>query len=179
MDLITREGGYWVVLHSLSQNIGDGLEENNTSMSTTTFNIAKISKQHPTMIGRFLLYLSICLQQLPLDFDASQLHLSSSVASRMDKYLATVQTLIISDDELVCSIEGLECLVLQGMLHINGGNLRRGWLSFRRALNIGQLMGIHRESSVVPGGRVMWQQIVQADRYLVCRSSFLLCTNSC
>ncbi len=87
----------------------------------------------------------------------------------MDKFLSTVQTLITSDDELVSTMEGLECLVLQGVYYINAGSPRRAWLTFRRALNIGQLMGIHRKetSTSIPGGRKMFHQIIQADRYLV------------
>jgi uncharacterized protein YecA (UPF0149 family) len=49
---------------------------------------------------------------------------------------------------------------------MNGGNPRRAWLSFRRALNIAQLMGLNKKSTSVLGGREMWFQIVQADRYL-------------
>jgi hypothetical protein len=35
---------------------------------------------------------------------------------------------------------------LQGVYHLNAGNLRRSWLCFRRATNIAQLMGLHRPS---------------------------------
>ena len=132
----------------------------------STFDLADISRQHPTMIARALLYISVCLQQLPPTFDTNLLHFPMSVESRIDRYISTVQTLITSDDELVSMIEGIECLILQGIFHINGGNPRRAWLSFRRALNIGQLMGLHRKNTSIPGGREMWFHIVQADRYL-------------
>lgn len=85
----------------------------------------------------------------------------------MNKIMSTVQALITSHDELVSTVDGLECLILQGILHNNGGNPRRAWLSYRRAMNIGQLMGIQRRGDTISGGRGMWYQIVQADRYLV------------
>jgi hypothetical protein len=105
---------------------------------------------------------------LPLSFSTTELQLYPSVEARLDKYLSTVQALITSDDELVSTIDGLECLILQGLFHLNAGNPRRAWLTFRRALNICQLMGIHKKNgSSIPGGEKMWYQIVQADRYLV------------
>jgi hypothetical protein len=110
------------------------------------------------------------LQQLPRGFDAGRLHMGS-LEARMDKYMSTVQSLITADDELLSSMEGLEILLLIGVYHINGGNPRRAWLTYRRALSIGQILGIHRSnetnSATNPGGRAMWHQIVQGDRYLV------------
>ncbi|KAE9375539.1 hypothetical protein N431DRAFT_333623 [Stipitochalara longipes BDJ] len=69
---------------------------------------------------------------------------------------------------MISTPEGLECLVLQGLFHINAGNPRRAWLTLRRAINLGQLMGIHRKkgAAAIRGGRQMWFQAVQADRYL-------------
>ena len=128
--------------------------------------MSEISKQHPTVIGRTLLYIAVCSQQLPHSFDTSLLKFPTSVESRIDRYISTVKTLITSDDELVSTVEGLECLVLQGIFQINGGNPRRAWLTFRRALNVAQLMGLHKRDTAIPGGRETWFQIVQADRYL-------------
>jgi hypothetical protein len=136
-------------------------------MVSSTFNLAEISKKHPTIIARTILYLAVCLQQLDDDFDSTQLHLLPSIEARMDRYLTTVQALVTSDDEMVSTMEGLECLMLQGIFHINAGNPRRAWLTFRRALNTGQLMGIHRPDTEIPNGRTMWHQVVQGDRYLV------------
>lgn len=40
------------------------------------------------------------------------------------------------DDELIGSIEGIECLLLSCIYHINGARPRSGWLSMRRAMNL-------------------------------------------
>jgi hypothetical protein len=141
--------------------------DNDPSVIPPIFHLAEISKKHPAIIARTILYLAVCLQQLNPGFDTKQLHLMPSVEARVERYLTTVSGLITSDDELVSTMEGLECLILQGVYHINAGNPRRAWLTFRRALNIGQLMGIHRRSTEIPDGREMWFQIVQTDRYLV------------
>ena len=156
-------------MHALSSHAASVFEETNDSVISSPFNLAEVSKRHPTIIARTILYIAVCLQQLDPEFDASQLRIYPSIEGRMDTFLSTVQTLITSDDELVSTMEGLECLVLQGVYYINAGSPRRAWLTFRRALNIGQLMGIHRKetSTSIPGGREMFHQITQADRYLV------------
>jgi hypothetical protein len=71
-------------------------------------------------------------------------------------------------DELLLYLTWLECLLLQGIFHTNGGNPKRAWLSFRRAGNIGHLMGIDKIGNTIPGGSERWYQIVQEDHYLVC-----------
>jgi len=119
------------------------------------------------------MYIAACLQQLPSTFDPSRLHMGS-LDTRMDKYMSMVQSLITADDELVSNMDGLECLILMGICHINAGNPRRAWLTFRRALNTGQLLGIHRPNETIPGGRPMWHQIVRADRYLVIEQPYSL-----
>ncbi|KAH6704250.1 hypothetical protein BKA61DRAFT_493369 [Leptodontidium sp. MPI-SDFR-AT-0119] len=65
-------------------------------------------------------------------------------------------------------MEGLECLVLQGIYHLNAGSPRRAWLIFRRALSIGQLMGLQKRSAsaISPNARNMWHLIVRGDRYV-------------
>jgi len=78
-----------------------------------------------------------------------------------------VQAHVTSNDELVSSVDGLECLILQAVFHVNAGNPRRAWLSFRRALNIAQMIGIHRSTSTIEGGKNLWNQILHGDRYLV------------
>ena len=65
----------------------------------------------------------------------------------MEKCVTAVSNLVTSDDELIGTVEGLECLILNGGFQINVGNMRRAWLNFRRALNIAQLMGLHRSSA--------------------------------
>lgn len=161
-DLIRTASSSWLLLHAFNNQ---KVEE----VSATTFNIQEISKRHPTSIARSILFIAVCVQQLDPSFDTSRLHLLPTVDARIDKYMTTVQSLVTSDDEMVSTTEGLECLILQGLYHINAGNPRRAWLTLRRALNLGQLMGIHRKKgSTIPGGRQMWFQAVQADRYLVC-----------
>ncbi|KAK9326756.1 hypothetical protein V1520DRAFT_316116 [Lipomyces starkeyi] len=125
-----------------------------------------ISKASATSIARSLLYIASCLQQLDPEFDTSQLKLSPSVDTRMERYVSAVQHLVTCDEELVSSVEGLDCLILQCSYRSNAGNPRRAWLTLRKAMNIAQLRGLHLPSCTIPGGRQIWAHIIQGDRYL-------------
>lgn len=115
------------------------------------------------------MYIAVCLQQLDPDFDHSKLNIHPSPRARLERILSVVSTLVLADDELVTSVEGIECLILQGMYSINDGTPRRAWLVFRRALNLSQLMGLKRQTSAEGvKGRRLWLQLIQGDRYLVC-----------
>jgi hypothetical protein len=93
----------------------------------------------------------------------------------MQRFLDTACRLLTSNDELIESLEGLECLILEGVFCINSGNLRRAWRVFRRAISVAQLMGLHRgdytdlnilDSSTMASPSFMWHRIVSQDRYL-------------
>lgn len=169
-NLINERSSSWLLINAL-------VAQGDVSVNESTFNVAEVAMRHPTSIARTLLYLAVCLQQLDPDFDSNQLHLYPTPEARMERYITTVQALVTSDDEMVSTMDGLECLSLLGLYQINAGNPRRAWLTFRRALNISQLMGLQtKKGASIPGGKEMWHQIIQADRYLVsathCRKSF-------
>ncbi len=132
---------------------------------------------HPAALARRLLGLSICMQQLPPNFDFQQLQLKASVPRTMVNIIAVVHDLVASNDDIVATAEGLQCLILQGIWHSNAGNLRKAWLSYRRALSFAQLIGIDRGNSQalrfvdaeVPqriSAEHLWYRIVACDRSL-------------
>ncbi|KAB5539250.1 hypothetical protein GE09DRAFT_1176186 [Coniochaeta sp. 2T2.1] len=102
---------------------------------------------HPTVLARRLVQLAICMQQLAPSFNRGELHLKHSLAKTMARITSTVQALVTSNDEVIGTAEGLQTLALQGIWHSNAGNLRKAWLSNRKALSLAQLMGIDRPSS--------------------------------
>jgi hypothetical protein len=98
-----------------------------------------------------------------------------SAKDLVEKYTSTVASLVTSDDELTASIEGLECLALLGKIYSNSCKPRRAWLTFRRAMNMAEIIGLHRNSarSTVGSDGIstsrktsVWWQIYQADRLL-------------
>jgi hypothetical protein len=160
MDLIYNASSFWLSFHAFSLQGSEGVIPGK-------FDVVDISKGSITSIACTLLYISSCLLQLHPDFDTARLKLYPSVESRMERYVSTVQALVTSDEELVSSIEGIDCLILQCSYHGNAGNPRRAWLTVRRAMNIAQLMGLHLPSCTIPGGKETWANLVQGDRYLV------------
>lgn len=147
---------------------------------------------HPALVAKRMLQLAICLQHLGPEFPASiQRTLSRPVTlagavTAAGRIVAAAASFVTNDDELVGSLEGLECLILQGFYHANAGNLRKVWLAFRRGLSLGQLMGIDRpvsssssslrSANTVSAGdrrrgtttspRHLWYRAVFCDRYL-------------
>lgn len=139
-----------------------------------TLSLDSLATSHPTVIGKALIGLAISLQQLPNDFDHSCLQLSSPTSHLLDRITATV-SLVTSDDELVGTLEGFECLSLQGLVYLNASKPRRSWLCFRRALSIAQLIGIQREPTssteqheieLIKRKKAMWWDVIEKDRYV-------------
>lgn len=160
IDIIFKVSSSWLSVHAFSLHGMDGI-------IPARFNVSEIYKDSLTGIARSLLYIASCLQQLDPDFDTSRLKLYPSVDARMERCVSAVQTLVTCDEELISSVDGLDCLILQCSYHSNAGNPRRAWLSLRKALNIAQLMGLHLPSCTIPGGSQIWAHITQGDRYLV------------
>lgn len=117
----------------------------------------------------------ICLQQLPKYIDVTQLRLSSPPNEYMESLTAVIISLITSDDEIIATPEGLECLLLLSIYFVNSGRPRRAWLNNRRALAIAQLMDLHRarddefEAGTGSGEANIadiWPHIIHHDRHL-------------
>ncbi|GKT51424.1 transcription factor Sfl1 [Colletotrichum spaethianum] len=157
------------------QDILDGKSPPLASL-TTMLDVAK----HPALLAKHLLQLTICLQQLPPSFDSTQLELSQkgSIQDKMNEWV-TVASLVTSNDELLGSVEGLQCLLLQGFYLLNCGNLRKAWLAMRRALSLAQLMGIEADGArllkscdpttnpnTIPSSQALWSRINACDRWI-------------
>ena len=140
------------------------------------FHVANISKASPLVIARTLMKFAIFLQQMPPEFDSRSLHFESSVQSVLQQYLYSVTDLVTSKDDYACTLEGLECLLLQSLFYINDGNLRRAWLAARRCLAVAQFLGLQKSYLAFvrkPSGDAdqkarafMWVRTVMVDRYL-------------
>ena len=171
--LFSSSHGWWLIqqhmmphLPDLSENDFDGL-----------FNVSNVSKGHPINIARLLLCIAICIQQLPPEMDMRKFQTTIPLRDMMSDNIDFLIRNVTSDDELIGSIESIECLALQGIYDVNAGNLRRSWLSFRKAVAIGQLLGLHRVSvnSSQEGFDLMkikrhhlWYQVSRGVRGLPC-----------
>lgn len=135
------------------------------------------SLSHPVLIARKLLLLGTFMQGIPKGAVKDLCGLSSSYKSTMYRLVDTSSKLVTSDDEFVSSLEGIECLMIEAMYHNNAGNLRRAWVTHRRAMTIAQTLGLHRGAAVSAtlldarnSCRIdpehMWYRLIISDRYL-------------
>jgi hypothetical protein len=132
--------------------------------------------QHPVLISRHMLLLATFLQHLHPDHHEEIKLLSEAPRTVMERLADLVVSLVTTNDELLGTIEGLECVIIESVYQANIGNLRRSWMSCRRAMNIAQLMGLNRHDNQAQykvldptkeyHPHVMWFRIVFLDRYL-------------
>ncbi|KAJ5929340.1 hypothetical protein N7454_007188 [Penicillium verhagenii] len=101
--------------------------------------------------------------------------LFSDIRSRV---IDTAIRLVTTNDELTCSVEGIDCIMMESLYHNHVGNLHRAWMAVHRATAVAQMMAIHRglESPslkfIEPATRAAFNEgqicfrLVQMDRYL-------------
>lgn len=96
------------------------------------------------VLAKALLCFSLYLQQLPASFIRNRLKLPLPADALRHHYACIIEKHILSNDEYVGTLEGLECLVLLTKLDSNDGKPRKTWLASRRGLSFALMMGIHR-----------------------------------
>nr|D7PI12.1 RecName: Full=Probable transcription factor gsfR1; AltName: Full=Griseofulvin synthesis protein R1 [Penicillium aethiopicum]ADI24950.1 GsfR1 [Penicillium aethiopicum] len=131
------------------------------------------SETHPVLLARHMLLFAVGLQ-----------HLSPTKAipgltrhhrAIMEQLADSAIKLVNTDDVLLGTLEGLENLILESFYHIDGGNIRRAWITMRRAVMTAQLLGLHRpghyrfktvnkQNDLDPA--VMWACIVSTEQFL-------------
>ncbi|KAI1210075.1 uncharacterized protein F4807DRAFT_69319 [Annulohypoxylon truncatum] len=131
---------------------------------------------HPVLIARKLLLLATLLQGIPPSSTSGLVGLSLDHHDLMSLVFNAATRLVTSNDELINSLEGIECIMVESMCLDNAGSLRRAWLANRRAMAAAQMMGLHSGTSspVIIESETrdrinpdyMWFRIVLTDRYL-------------
>lgn len=137
-----------------------------------------VANSHPVIVARNMLLLVTLLHSLPPSSVDAIPGLSINHRDMIDRIFNAATKLVTSNDELMCSIEGIESFLLESMYLTNMGNLRRAWLVNRRAMVISQMMGIQTgkmTSALVVLDRstlervypdFMWFRLVTCDRHL-------------
>ncbi|KAG9692979.1 hypothetical protein KCU95_g6772, partial [Aureobasidium melanogenum] len=101
---------------------------------------------HPVLIARKLLLLGNYLQGVVLPSDqASQKHepwYHNIMFRVMDAAIK-----VTKNEDLVSSVEGIECIMLEATYQNYAGNLHQAWMAVRRATTIAQVLGLHRGNS--------------------------------
>lgn len=128
------------------------------------------SHAHPVLLARYMLLLATFIQSRGIQ------NLSESDRAVMERLVDSATLRVTRNDRFMGTIEALECLMMESTYHSNVGNLRRGWLTGRRAMSAAQLMGLDRAQGQMQYERLgavtqyeprtMWFRIVDHDRYL-------------
>ncbi|KAI1418704.1 hypothetical protein F5Y13DRAFT_149835 [Hypoxylon sp. FL1857] len=135
---------------------------------------------HPALLAKRLMQLTSCMQTMSSNVVLPELVSRESIRVQMNRMASVVSDLVASNDNLVGSVEGLETLNLVALYHANSGNLRKSWLSIRRALSVAQLMGVDRwpddkplksvdpksDLSTRTRASTLWYRMNFSDRYL-------------
>lgn len=159
---------WWVIWRKMFPEITDSrCESIKESVSHS------LRSEKPAELAKIMLCIAIGVHQLPENFDWSILQMKEEPAELMERYIATVDRLITSDDEIAATLEGIECMMLEAKYHVNMGRPRRAWLLFHRGIAFSQLLGFHRlaaqpkTSSPQYQRQVnIWSHLILGDRYL-------------
>jgi hypothetical protein len=125
---------------------------------------------HPVLLAKQMLLFAATLRYIPsgkpiVGLSKHQLRITEELAE-------TAITHVTMNDTLVGTLEGLEALIIEAFYHIDSGNIRRGWMTIRRAVMVTQLLGMHspdqyrfkiiNDQSDLDPAR-MWSCILHAD----------------
>ncbi|KAL3461718.1 hypothetical protein BJX64DRAFT_300084 [Aspergillus heterothallicus] len=166
--LFASSHGWWLLQQHMMPHLPD-LAENDTA---GMLNVEIVSQGHPLGMARLLLCIAICIQQLGPEAEIlRQVQTRIPVREVESEIIKFITRNVTSDDENLGCIEGVECLALHGMYAVNAGNLRRSWLLFRKAITVGQLLGLHRalhclDDAMGAKRHHLWYQISRGERYL-------------
>lgn len=135
--------------------------------------IAAIAKSSAICVAQALLLFALYMQQLPANFDAYFLG-SQSVERVIERIVERVKVFVLSHEEKVDSLDDIECLTLLSLIQLNDGAIRQAWMTFRRALDVCRLNGLHNSFSLFARNsscsdmalrRRLWLSIVCGDCY--------------
>ncbi|KAK9241589.1 hypothetical protein V1506DRAFT_196438 [Lipomyces tetrasporus] len=174
--ILFEAGRAAVFLQALCIPYHELFNEGNSQTSAMLSAIPPITA-HPVLLARKLLHHSLCIQQLDPSFDRRALQGNDDLRSAMQRYYDLASTMVTCHDELLDSLEGLECLMCEGVYLVNCGNLRRALACLRRASTLAQFMGLHRKAlykgtlkQLDPmtrvSGEFTWAHIAYLERYI-------------
>jgi hypothetical protein len=130
-------------------------------------------ESHPVLLARQMFLFAAALQSLsPAEHIIG---LSKHHHILMDAMVEAAISIVNTNEAFIASLEGLENFVMECFYHINSGNMRRAWLTIRRAVTAAQLLCLHRPSRYrfsrlshqrVPDPEAMWSRVVCTERVL-------------
>lgn len=136
-------------------------------LAARDFVVDSLNSGRPPIIAKAIIWLTLCIHQLPRDFACRAEHLRNSPRPVLKHYLNTAEILLSFDDAGAShGKDMLGCLLLQMKIHIDMGKPRKAWLAIRRALNMGLLLGMQNQENTTDEQKILWAHIWQIDRFL-------------
>ena len=99
---------------------------------------------HPVLIARKLLVLGTFLQGVLPSSMKALAGLGTCFRDLMARVVDTAIRLVTTSEDLIRSVEGLECVLIEAHYHNYAGNLHHAWMAVRRGISIAQMMVLHR-----------------------------------
>ncbi|KIW03105.1 uncharacterized protein PV09_05750 [Verruconis gallopava] len=100
-------------------------------------------ESHPVLLARQMLLFAAGVQYLsPNEVIPG---LTEHHYTIMESLAESAIKMVTTNDSLVGTLEGLENIILEAFFHIDSGNIRRAWITMRRAVTVAQLLGLDRQ----------------------------------
>ena len=122
-------------------------------------------------IAKALLFLFIIQQEGPHHLNTS--YGMTNAQSEASHALSIVDEMVLNDEGLAGTIDGIECIMLRANYESNCGRIRKAWLTYRRAISFAQLSGFHKNSTSQENDTSqsrrrdsLWKALYSSDRLL-------------
>jgi hypothetical protein len=140
MHAILNIGGIW---WAIARKIYPYICTEDETMTLLSYVLMALNQDNPVVIGCALCWISLSIQHLPTDFESSYLSLPLPLSDLMELYIKTVDKLIVADEELSMSLEGIENILLLSQFYGSVGRPRKAWTTIRRGISHAVLLGLH------------------------------------
>jgi hypothetical protein len=165
-EIIETSGIWWDILRKMHPHMCS-----EASMTIQTYVFLGLNQDNPAVLGCALSWLALSIHCLPCDFESNHLGLPLPVNDLTDHYVSRIDRLIVSDDELSISLEGIECILLQAQLYGFIGRPRKAWITIRRGISHAILLGITTSppkpmSTYTERRWSVWWHLMECDAYL-------------
>jgi hypothetical protein len=101
-----------------------------------------IAEDHPVLLARQMLLMASSLRYLSPKTSITGLTKHHHII--MEEIAESAVKHVIKNDALLVSLDNLENIILEGYFHVDSGNMRRAWLTWRRAIAAARILGLHR-----------------------------------
>ena len=122
-------------------------------------------------IAKALLCLCTILQEGSISLKTG--HDIVNTVDQTKQTIKIIDDIVLSDDELAGTIDGVECIILRAKYEGNSGRIRRSWLISRRGIAFAQLLGLHKrpDSLETPSSdsnrkQSVWRALYLTDRFM-------------